>query len=124
MTPPEVDNGTRLRLEHSGFRAAERASARHRLQRRLRRLPLLLQMQVDTTALTDELLAFVREPHARRRNALPLPAELRRAPALGVPLELAEAMVLDGVDERAFVADIVAAAPDRSGVMDRGRLGR
>lgn len=124
FTLEEVARGTRLRLEHSGFLEAERASARHRLQRQWRRLPLLLQVQVDSTALTDELLAFVREPRALTRNALPLLAELRQVPELGVPLELAEAMVLDGVEQRAFVAEIVAAALDRPGYVDRGALGR
>lgn len=108
--------GTRLRLEHSGFDSAVRDAARQRMYRQWQRLPLLLQVQVDATALTDELLAFLREPRAPARNASPLLAELERS-VLGVPLEVLETMVLDGVEQRAFVAEYVTAFLDRPGVV-------
>jgi uncharacterized protein YndB with AHSA1/START domain len=114
-----VPAGTLLRLEHTGFDAAVRDAARHRLQRHWARLPQLLQIEVDATALTDELLAFIREPRAVTRNTLPVLAELRHS-ALDLPLEVLETMVLDGVDQRAFVAAFVTTVLDRPGVTDAG----
>ncbi len=116
FTLEAVSGGTRLRLEHSGFTEASRASARRRLPRQWARLPMLLQVQVDTLALTDELVAFVREQRAPTRNALPLLAELQQAPAPGFPPEILETMVLDGVDQRAFMAEYVATVLDQPGV--------
>lgn len=114
-----VPAGTRLCLEHTGFDAAVRDAARHQLQRHWSLLPLLLQIEVDAAALTDELLAFVREPRAVTRNTLPVLAELRHS-ALDLPLELLETMVLDGVDQRAFVAAFVTTVLDQPGVTDAG----
>ena len=119
FTLESVPEGTRLRLEHSGFDHAVRDDARHRLHHQWGKLPLLLQLQVDATALIDEVLAFVREPRAMNRNALPVLAELQQS-ALGLPLDLLEAMVLDGVEQRAFVADFVTAVLDWPGVVDAG----
>ena len=113
-----VPAGTLVRLEHSGFDAAVRDATRHRLQRHWSRLPLL-QIAVDATALTAELLAYVREPHALTRNGLPVLAELQHA-ALDLPLEVLETMVLDGVDQRAFVAEFVTTVLDRPGGTDAG----
>jgi uncharacterized protein YndB with AHSA1/START domain len=113
-----VPAGTLVRLEHTGFDAAVREAVRHRLQRHWDRLPLL-QIAVDATALTDELLAFISEPCALTRNTLPVLAELQHS-ALDVPLEVLETMVLDGVDQRAFVAEFVTTVLDRPGVTDAG----
>jgi hypothetical protein len=119
FTLESVPEGTRLRLEHSGFGPAIRDDTRNRLHHHWGQLPLMLQLQVDATALTDEVLAFVREPRAMNRNALPVLAELQQS-ALGLPVDLLEAMVLDGVEQRAFVADFVTAVLDWPGVVDAG----
>lgn len=113
-----VPEGTLVRLEHSGFAAAVRETTRRRLQRHWDRLPLL-QIAVDATALTDELLAYISEPRALARNTLPVLAELQHS-ALDLPLEVLETMVLDGVDQRDFVAEYVTTVLDRPGVTDAG----
>lgn len=119
FTLDAVPTGTRLRLEHSGFAPAVRDAARRRLSRQWQRLPLLLQVQVDATALTDAMLAFLLEPRTPARNASPLLAELEHS-VLGVPLEVLETMVLDGVEQRAFVAEYVTAFLDCPGVVAAG----
>ena len=79
----------------------------------------LLQVAVDADALTDALLAYVREPQTLTRNRLPVLDELEHS-ALDLPREVLESMVLDGVDQRAFVAEFVTTVLDRPGVTDAG----
>lgn len=119
FTLEALPEGTRLRLEHGGFDPAVRDATRRRLHHQWGKLPFLLQLQVDASALTDEVLAFVREPRALTRNALPVLAELQQS-ALDLPVELLETMVLDGVEQRAFVAEFVTAVLDWPGVVDAG----
>lgn len=67
----------------------------------------LFRFQVDEVALTDALFDFVTDPSATSRNARPIIQELHdAAPEMA---EIAESMVLDGVDERHYVADYVHA---------------
>lgn len=67
----------------------------------------LFHYQVDEAGLIDGIFAFVTEPRAAVRNALPIVQELREGPNFLVPWDLLESMVLDGVDQREFVADWV-----------------
>ena len=64
------------------------------------------RVQVDETELTDEFFAFVTDPQASR-NARPVIQELHEvAPEM---VDVLESMVLDGVEEREYVADYVHA---------------
>ncbi|MDP9373140.1 MAG: hypothetical protein M3Q65_11955 [Chloroflexota bacterium] len=68
-------------------------------------MPRFFRLQADETALTDALFDFVTDPNASSRNARPVIQELHDlAPEMA---EVAESMVLDGVDERRHVADYV-----------------
>ena len=67
----------------------------------------LFRVQVDEEGLIDGLFAFVTEPRAAVRNAMPIVKELHEGSSLLFPWELAETMVLDGVDERQDVAALV-----------------
>ena len=67
----------------------------------------LFRLQVDEKGLVDGLFAFVTEPRAAVRNALPIVTELREGPNFLIPWDLVENMVLDGVEERQDVADYV-----------------
>ncbi len=110
--------GTLLRLEHSGFASGGQRQVSRRLHRRWRqRLPRLFQLQVDAAALTEELFVYVTEPRAATRNRLPVVDELLSIRGVGVPVELLESMVLDGVDERQDVVDLVTGFLDRPGVV-------
>jgi hypothetical protein len=62
------------------------------------------RIQVDESALTDELFAFVTDPHPSR-NDRPVVDELHDV----VPemVDVLESMILDGVDRRHYVADYV-----------------
>ena len=64
------------------------------------------RMRVDEIALTDALFEFVITPDASR-NELPVISVLHEVAADMVPV--LECMVLDGVDERHYVADYVHA---------------
>ena len=64
------------------------------------------RLHVDEVALTDALFEFVTDPHATR-NELPIISVLHEVAADMVPV--VECMVLDGVDERHYVADYVHA---------------
>lgn len=62
--------------------------------------------QVDETALTDAFYDFVTDPQATR-NERPVIQELHEvAPEM---VDVLESMVLDGVEERHYVADYVHA---------------
>ena len=64
------------------------------------------RMRVDEVALTDALFEFVTTQDASR-NELPVISVLHEVAADMVPV--LECMVLDGVDERHYVADYVHA---------------
>ncbi len=62
------------------------------------------RIQVDEAALTDELFSFVTDPHPSR-NDRPVVDELHDvAPDV---VDVLECMIIDGVDDRRFVADYV-----------------
>ena len=64
------------------------------------------RLQVDEAELTDELFAFVTDPHPSR-NERPVIVELNDvAPEV---VDVLECMVLDGTEERQDVADYVHA---------------
>ena len=64
------------------------------------------RIQVDEDALTDALFAFVSDP-LPSRNDRPVMQELHDvAPEM---VDVLESMVIDGVDERHYVADYVHA---------------
>ena len=62
---------------------------------------------IDEEALIDGLYAFVTEPRASVRNAMPIAEELREHPSNLLPWDLVEAMVLDGVEDRNTIRDLV-----------------
>ena len=66
----------------------------------------LFRIQVDEEALTNELFAFVTDP-TPARNERPVISELHDI--LPAMVYVAENMVLDGVNERHYVADYVHA---------------
>ncbi len=69
-------------------------------------MPRFFRLQVDEAALTDAMYEFVTDPRATR-NERPVVQELHdHAPEM---VEVLENMVLDGVDERHYVADYVRA---------------
>jgi hypothetical protein len=78
--------------------------------RRERELSRLFRLQVDKEALTDELFEWVTDPRPGR-NTRPVVRELRDF-APGV-IYVMENMILDGVDDRQYVADYVHAVFDR-----------
>ena len=66
----------------------------------------LFRIQVDESALTDELFAFVTDP-SPARSERPVIDELHDvAPEM---VDVLECMILDGVDRRQYVADYVHA---------------
>jgi hypothetical protein len=69
-------------------------------------MPRLFRIQVDEGELTDALFEFVVDPRASR-NDRPVVQELHDfAPEM---VDVMESMVIDGVDERRYVADYVHA---------------
>jgi transcriptional regulator with XRE-family HTH domain len=69
-------------------------------------MPRFFRLQVEEGALTDALYAFVIHPDPSR-NQLPVIQELHDFAPEMVPV--LENMVIDGVDERRYVADYVSA---------------
>ena len=67
----------------------------------------LFRVQVDEEGLIDGLFAYVTEPRAGVRNGMPIVREFQEGPNMLFPGELAETMVLDGVDQRQDVAALV-----------------
>ncbi len=68
------------------------------------------RIQVDEAALTDALFDFVTDPRSSR-NDRPVVRELNDvAPEI---IEVCESMILDGVDERHYIADYVHAVVNR-----------
>jgi hypothetical protein len=80
------------------------------------------RLNVDEAVLTDALYAFVVEPSATSRNALPVIRELNDVAHEMV--EFMESMVLDGVDERHYVADYVHAVGTGEGMTEAMGDGR
>jgi transcriptional regulator with XRE-family HTH domain len=69
-------------------------------------MPRFFRLQVEESALTDAIFAFVVHPNPSR-NQLPVIQELHDFAPDMVPV--LENMVLDGVDQRRYVAEYVAA---------------
>ena len=67
----------------------------------------IFRLLADDEKLTDELFAFVTDPSADNRNERAIISVLHEvAPQM---VSVAECMILDGVDERHYVADYVHA---------------
>jgi hypothetical protein len=62
----------------------------------------------DEEKLTDELFAFITDPSADNRNERAIISVLHEV--LPQMVSVAECMILDGVEERYYVADYVHAA--------------
>ena len=80
-------------------------------------MPRFVRLYVeDETEFTDELFAFVTDPNATSRNARPVVLELNDlAPEI---VDVLESMILDGVEEREYVADYVHAVVTGEGMSD------
>ena len=80
-------------------------------------MPRLVRLYIeDETEFTDELFAFVTDPSATSRNARPVILELNDlAPEM---VDVLESMVIDGVEERHYVADYVHALVTGEGMSD------
>jgi hypothetical protein len=70
----------------------------------------------DEEKLTDELFAFITDPHADHRNERAIISVLHEV----VPqmVSVAECMIIDGVDERNYVSDYVHAVLTGEGLHD------
>ena len=66
----------------------------------------IIRLQVDEPALTDELFAFVTDPHPSR-NDRPVVDQLHDL--MPEVVDVLECMIIDGVDQRHYVADYVQA---------------
>jgi len=66
----------------------------------------LFRLQVDPELLTDEMYAFVTDPHPSR-NERPIVQELSDVQPEAI--DVMESMLIDGTEERADVAAYVAA---------------
>jgi hypothetical protein len=67
-------------------------------------MPRFFRIEVDEAALTDELFAFVSDPHPSRSER-PVVDELNDvAPEM---VDVLESMIIDGVDERRYLADYI-----------------
>ena len=74
------------------------------------------RLNVDEAVLTDALFEFVVDPSATSRNTRPVILELNdAAPEM---VEVMESMILDGVDERHYVADYVHAVVTGEGLTE------
>jgi hypothetical protein len=76
-------------------------------------MPNIFQMLANEEKLTDELFAFVTDPSADNRNERAIISVLHEvAPQM---ISVVECMVLDGVNERFYVADYVQAVLNGEG---------
>lgn len=74
----------------------------------------LFRLLADEERLTDELFAFVTDPHPTHRNERAIVSVLHEvAPQI---VSVAECMILDGVNERRDVADYVQAVLGGAGL--------
>lgn len=80
-------------------------------------MPRFVRLYVeDETEFTDELFAFVTDPNPNSRNSRAVILELNDlAPEM---VDVLESMVLDGVEERHYVADYVHALVTGEGMTD------
>jgi hypothetical protein len=77
-------------------------------------MPNIFQMLANEEKLTDELFAFVTDPSADNRNERAIISVLHEvAPQI---ISVVECMVLDGVNERFYVADYVQAVLSGNGL--------
>lgn len=65
------------------------------------------RIEVNEEALTDALFEFVTDPSASNRNELPVISVVHEM--MPDMVSVLECMVIDGVDQRQFVADYVHA---------------
>ncbi len=73
----------------------------------------IFRLLADDEKLTDELFAFVTDPSADNRNERAIISVLHEvAPQM---VSVAECMILDGVDERHYIADYVHAVLNGEG---------
>ena len=73
----------------------------------------IFRLLADDEKLTDELFAFVTDPSADNRNERAIISVLHEvAPHM---VSVAECMILDGVDERHYVAEYVHAVLNGEG---------
>ena len=74
----------------------------------------LFQFLANEEKLTDELFAFITDPNADNRNERAIISVLHET----VPqmVSVAECMILDGVEERHYVADYVHAVVNGQGL--------
>ena len=72
-------------------------------------MPRLFRIQVDEDQLTDALFEFVVDPRASRNDRSVVQELHDFAPEM---VDVMESMVIDGVDERRYVADYVQAVID------------
>ena len=79
-------------------------------------MPNIFGALANEEKLTDELFAFIIDRSADNRNARPIISVLHEV----VPqmVSVAECMILDGVDERHYVADYVHAVLSGYGLDD------
>ena len=80
--------------------------------------PLNPYLRYDAEALTNDIYEFVTERNATVRNALAVAKAAQDAPGFPVPFEVMETMVLDGVGERQYVADLVDYAVNWRGPLE------
>jgi hypothetical protein len=74
----------------------------------------IFQMLTHEEQLTDELFAFITDPSADNRNERAIVSVLHEV--LPQMVSVAECMILDGVDQRHYVADYVHAVLNGEGL--------
>ena len=74
----------------------------------------IFQLFTHEEQLTDELFAFITDPSADHRNERAIISVLHEA--LPQMVSVAECMILDGVDQRHYVADYVHAVLSGEGL--------
>ena len=67
----------------------------------------IFRLLADEEKLTDELFAFITDPSADNRNERAIISVLHEM--MPQMVSVAECMIIDGVDERRYVADYVQA---------------
>ena len=74
----------------------------------------IFQLLTHEEQLTDELFAFITDPSADNRNERAIVSVLHEV--LPQMVSVAECMILDGVDQRHYVADYVHAVLNGEGL--------
>jgi len=74
----------------------------------------IFQMLTHEEQLTDELFAFITDPSADNRNERAIVSVLHEV--LPQMVSVAECMILDGVDQRHYVADYIHAVLSGEGL--------